>query len=85
MWNDPNNTGKLTGKAAVLNSFYGDVATVSATYIKKSFGANEEQSFLLEIPLDELGKQRPETLYFRLDAYINGKLSSVQIHFTIEW
>ena len=50
-----------------------------------SFAVNEGQSFILEIPLDELGNSKPETIYLRLEALVNGKLSYVLINFEIEW
>jgi hypothetical protein len=84
-WNDPGNSGKLTGEAAVTNYFNGTKAKVSGVYEKKSFAANESQSFILEIPLDELGNSKPDTVYLRLEALINGKLSYVLINFEIEW
>ena len=84
-WNDPSNSGKLTGEAAVTNYFNGTDAKVSGVYEKKSFAANEGQSFILEIPLDELGNSKPETIYLRLEALVNGKLSYVLLNFEIDW
>ncbi len=69
----------------MTNYFNGTKATVSAAYEKQSFAAGEEQSFILEIPLDALQETKPEALYLRLEAYINGKLSYVLINFEIEW
>ena len=84
-WNDKNDSGKLTGEASVTDYFNGTKAKVSGTYEKKSFSANESQSFILEIPLNELNQEKPEKLYLRLEALINGKLSYVLINFEIEW
>jgi hypothetical protein len=47
--------------------------------------AGQAQDLLLEIPLDALGKERPDELYLRLHAYVDGKLTNVSIRFTIEW
>ncbi|MBE6664624.1 MAG: hypothetical protein E7603_00200 [Ruminococcaceae bacterium] len=84
-WNDKTDSGKLTGEAAVTNYFNGIKAKVSGTYEKKEFSANEAQSFILEIPLDELNQEKPEELYLRLEALVNGKLSYVLINFEINW
>ena len=84
-WNDKNLTGKLKGEASLTDYFNGTKATVSSTYEKQSFAAGEQQSFILEIPLDELNEDRPEKLYLRLEALVNGKLSYVLINFEIEW
>ena len=56
---EENLSGCLTGEAALTNYFNGTKATVSAAYEKQSFAAGEEQSFILEIPLDALQERSP--------------------------
>lgn len=84
-WNDKNLSGKLKGEAALTDYFNGTKATVSAVYEKQSFVAGEQQSFTLEIPLEHLNEEKPEKLYLRLEALVNGKLSYVLINFEINW
>ena len=84
-WNDKNLSGKLKGEAALSDYFNGTKATVSAVYEKQSFAEGEQQSFTLEIPLDDLNESRPEKLYMRLEALVNGRLSYVLINFEITW
>lgn len=82
-WND-NGTGKLTGVASRSESFT-LTAPVTGTYKKQTQAAGESGGLLLEVSLSDLYTDRPEKLYFRLSAYVNGKPTNVCIRFEITW
>lgn len=83
-WKESTETGKFSGEVSQLEGFYISYP-MFGKYTKQNQNAGESQELLLEVPLDQLDDDRPTALYFRLHAYVNGKLSNVCIRFTIEW
>ncbi len=83
-WKNAAAAGKFSGEVSLTESFYAPVPmTGQCTNLYQNAG--QAQDLLLEIPLDALGKERPDELYLRLHAYVDGKLANVSIRFTIEW
>jgi hypothetical protein len=82
-WND-NGAGKLSGVASRSESFT-LTAPVTGTYEKQTQAAGEAGRILLEVSLKDLYTDRPDKLYFRLSATVNGKPTTVSIRFEITW
>lgn len=83
-WVDEANEGLILGTASI-NDTYDKTVPVKANYIKKSFNANEAQSFTLEVPINDLNVNKPTNMYIRLFANINGRFTYVNINFTMTW
>lgn len=80
-WLDKENTGKLTGKASLTDSF-DKTSDVSAKYISKQCKSNEKQNFKLEIPLKDLEDDFPSRVYLKL--YTRDSVT-INVNFEITW
>ena len=83
-WHDDYSTGLIIGEAT-LNDTTSKVTPISAAYGKQSYAYNEEQSFTLQIPLKDLGVERPASADVVLYAYVNGAWKEINIRFTMTW
>lgn len=88
-WKDEQNKGIIFGFASVTDTFNKKVP-VSAKYEKKTWLANEEQTFTLEIPLGDLDTDKPTDLYIKLIAYdglipLDNKEIEIDVSFIITW
>lgn len=79
-WQDSYNNGTIIGIASVTDSFDKTIP-VSAKYQKKSWKANESQSFTLEIPLKDLNTSKPTDMYLRLYTTED----NVRVDFYMTW
>ncbi len=80
-WQDTYQNGKIIGEASLTSGFDRSVPA-SAKYTKQSWKANEEQSFILEIPLQDLNVDKPTNIYVELYRETG---SNVEFNFTIAW
>lgn len=82
-WDDPNNTGYIRGIVSLTSSFY-QSTPVSGKYATKDWACGWDQDFTLEIPLFELGVDKPTHLYIIL--YINYYQSTeFEFEISISW
>lgn len=84
IWKDDKNTGMIMGEASGTEGFY-SIVPLTAQYEQKINDAGVGQRILVKISLDELGEDRPEQLYLRFYAYINGQLQTINCNLTMEW
>ena len=83
-WRDLYNNGYIIGNVSLSENF-DRMVPVSARYTKQSWSANERQSFTLEVPLGDLGVDKPTTLYVKLFADVYGISEDIRVNFTMSW
>lgn len=84
-WYDPNNTGSITGVASLTNNYYLSVP-IYAKYPQKSWDGYTSQSFTIEIPMSDLGEDKPSTIYIKIYiAFHDQDIYEQTIALTISW
>lgn len=84
MWKDRYQEGKGYGEASV-NDTFDKVVPIKIDYEKQQWNSFESQRFVLEVPLNDLGVDKPTDLYFRLAAEKNGVHKNILVNFSISW
>lgn len=85
-WHDPNNTGSIQGIASLTNNYYQSVP-VSAKYSVNSWDGWDSQDFTIEIPLIDLGVDRPVLMHITLYAYHqkDASINNIEITLHLLW
>lgn len=83
-WRDRYNEGKASGTASV-NDTFDKVVPVSLVYTKQSWNAGESQSFVIQVPLNDLNVEKPTDLYFRIGISVDGSSEDLSVNFSMSW
>lgn len=83
-WRDRYNKGIAGGTASISDSF-SKAVPFEIDYNEQKVKANQAQSFVIKVPLKDLGEEIPTSLYFKAGITVYGREKNLEFNIAMTW